>query len=131
MGQEEVGNPQSADGSMAAGEEVGCGRMRCERASPMPVGRGKEVQCVLVVEVAEDHLCLMQEVGVADLHVMELLGGSHAVTGLGEEAGGQSGLEEVEGLEQTDRSPAKEGEALVCRVEVVEVQKLRCNNNIC
>lgn len=38
---------------------------------------------MLVVEVAEDHLCPMQEVGEADFHVMEVPGGSHAVTGLG------------------------------------------------
>lgn len=67
--------------------------------------RGTEtVQCVLEAVAVEHHLCLLEEVGVARLHVLEVFGGRGplAVTGLGEEAGRQSGLEKVEGLERID-----------------------------
>lgn len=83
---------------------------------------------VLVVEVV-DRLCLL-EVEVAGLHVMEVAGraGLLAVTGLGLEAGGQNDhYVEVEVLEQSDWGLVREGEALVCQVEGVEVQTLRCS----
>lgn len=89
--------------------------------------RGSEtVQSVLEAVAVEHHLCLLEEVGVARLHVLEVVGGTGplAVTGLGEEAGGQSGFEKVEGLERSDQIPAQEAEALVCQVEVVEAQQL-------
>lgn len=83
---------------------------------------------VLVVEVV-DRLCLL-EVEVAGLHVMEVAGraGLLAVTGLGQEAGGQNDHHvEVEVLEQSDWGLVREGEALVCQVEGVEVQTLLCS----
>lgn len=87
-------------------------------------------QSALAAAAAEGHLCLLEEVGVAHLHVLEVVGGTGplAVTGQGWEAGGQSGLEEVEVVEKSDSIPAQEAEALVCQAEVVEAQKLECNS---
>lgn len=50
----------------------------------MAVGGSEKVQSVLVV-VAEDRLCLMEEVGVARLHVLKAVEGtgSLAKAGLG------------------------------------------------
>lgn len=79
---------------------------------------------VLVAVAVEGRLCSLEEAGVARLHVRHEGMGPLAVTGLGWEAKGRSGLEEAEGLEQSDRSPAQEAEALVCQVEAVEVQQL-------
>lgn len=105
------------------GEEAGFGRT--EKTSRMAVKGSEKVQSVLVAVVVEDRLCL-SEVGVAGLHVAEVAGRTEmpAVTGLGQEAGGQNDLVEVEGL---DRGLAREAEALVCQVEGVEVQKLLCS----
>lgn len=79
---------------------------------------------MLAAAAAEDPLCLLLEVGVARLLVQEAgwRTGALEVTGLGREAGGQSVLAEVEGLEQ--RSPAQEAEALVCQMEVAEARQL-------
>lgn len=96
--------------------------MRHERTLRMAV----RVSETGVLVVGEDPLCSLEEVAVAHLHVLEPFGGtgSLAVTGLGAEAGGQSVRVGVEALEQTDWSPGEEAEALVCQVEVVEVQQL-------
>lgn len=66
---------------MAAWVEASCGRR---------LGAGHErtlraVQSVLVAVVVEGRLCLLEEVGVADLHVLRVVegAGSLAVTGLG------------------------------------------------
>lgn len=120
MGQVEVGSPWSF-GQRAAGEEAGCGRRSDGRASRTAV-RDKVKQSALVAAVVEDHLCLSEEVGVAPLHVLAVVLGFLAdLTGPGEEAGGQGGLEEAEGPVQSGQSLALEVEGLVCRVEVVEV----------
>lgn len=69
---------------MAAGEEAGYGRrVRHERTLRMAVRGSEEVQSV--VAAAADRLCLLEEVGVACLHVFEAVGGtgSLAMTGLG------------------------------------------------
>lgn len=128
-GQEAVGNPWSA-GWMAAGEEAGYGR-RVSRKRALRTGvRGSEKVKSAPVEVAvADRLCLTEEVGVACLHVLEAAeeAGCLAMTGPGSEAEGQSGLAEVEGLVQRDWSLAQEAEALVCQVEVVDVQRLLCS----
>lgn len=52
---------------------------------------------VLAAAAAEGHLCLLEEVGVACLHVLEVGGGEGplAVAARGWEAGGRGGLEEV------------------------------------
>lgn len=94
----------------------------------MVVKRNEKVMSVLVAVVVEGRLGLM-EVGVARLHVLEEAGGTGvlAVTGQGLEAGGQSGLVGVEGLEQRDWSPAEEAGVPVCQVEVAEVQQLLCS----
>lgn len=101
--------------------EVGHGR-----TSRMAVRGTEKVESVLAVVEVEGRLCLLEEAGVASLHVMKVVErtGARAVAGLGLEAGDQSGLEEVEGLEQIGQSLAQEAEALVCQVEVVEVQNL-------
>lgn len=91
------------------------------------VVKRNEVMSVPVAAV-EGRLVLL-EAGVARLHVAEEAGGTGAlaVIGQGWEAGGQSGLVGVEGLEQRDRSPAAEAGVPVCQVEVVEVQQLLCS----
>lgn len=129
MGQVEVGNLQSAVG-WAEEEEAGCGRtwrVSREKVWRVVVKRN-EVMSVPVAAVVEGRLGLL-EAGVARLHVVEEAGGTGvlAVVGQGWEAGGQSGLVGVEGLEQRDWSPAAEAGVPVCQVEVVEVQHLLCS----
>lgn len=92
----------------------------------MAVGGTENVRSVQVAAVEEGHLCLLQEVEVASLHVQEEAGGrtgSLEVSCPGREVGGRSGFAEAEGSEQSHRSPAKEAEAPVCQV-VVEVHLL-------
>lgn len=122
MGQDEGGNLWSAVGS-AEEEEAGCGRTW--RVSREKVWRVVGKRNEKVEAVVEGRLGLL-EVGVARLHVVEEAGGTGAlaVTGQGWEAGGQSGLVGVEGLEQ---SPAEEAGVPVGQVEVVEVQQLLCS----
>lgn len=79
MGQEGVGHPEAV-GLTVAWVEACCERrlkMRHEKAS-------RAVQSVLEA-AAEGRLCLLEEAGVADLHVMEAVegGGPLSVTGLG------------------------------------------------
>ena len=87
MGQEEVVNLWSAV-QTTAGEEAGCGKT---------LRRGSEV--VKEAAVVEGRLCLSEGAGGACLHVLELAEqmGALAAAGPGGEAGGQSGLDEVEG----------------------------------
>lgn len=124
-----MGDPWRDAGS-AEGEEAGCGRKSKaghERTLWVAVRGSEKAQSVLAAAAAEDPLCLLLEVGVARLLVQEAgwRTGALEVTGLGREAGGQSVLAEVEGLEQ--RSPAQEAEALVCQMEVAEARQLECN----
>lgn len=93
---------------MVAGEVAGCGRRSgVGHERTLRMGVWGKMQSVLVGVAVEDHSCLLEEVGVARLHVLvaDLGIGSLAVTGLfglGWEEGGQSGLVEVEGSEQRD-----------------------------
>lgn len=72
----------------------------------------------------EDHLCLLEEVEVVHLRVVEAdeRTGSLSV-GLGLGGGGQSDFVEEEG----ERGLGQEVEDPVCRAEEVEVQKLLCS----
>lgn len=80
-----------------------------------------------MVEVAEGHFGLLEE-AVVKLHEMEVAEGVGflVVNDLGLEAGGQSALVGVEGLEQRGWTLAEEGGAPVCQVEE-EVQQLICS----
>lgn len=97
-GQEEVGRLLNAVGWMVAGEEVGC-RIVKVRALRMEVERNEKV-----LVAAVDHLCLLEEVGVARPHVLELPEEVEdlAAAGLVWEEGDQNGLVEVVGLGQRD-----------------------------
>lgn len=103
-------------------EEVGCETLRVLK---VVVKRSERMKCVKVVEVVEDHLGLL-EVGVVGLHVTEeAVGMGSLLTGLELVAKVQNGLVEVEELGH--RNPAPEGEAPVCLVGEVDVQKHLCS----
>ena len=124
MGPEEEGLPWSDRGLMLVEEVACCGRtlgVRRKKASRMVVTEG-----VSVLVAAEVVRLGLSEVGVAHLHVVDVAEGMHfpAVTGLGWEAGRQSDLLGVEGLEQRDWILAEEAGDPVCQVGVVVVQEL-------
>lgn len=89
MVQAEVEKPWSAADQKVGEEDLGCGR-RDERTLTTTVTR---TEGSVPVVAAEGHLCLLEEVGVACLHVVEVVewSGSLGGAGSGEEAGGRSG----------------------------------------
>lgn len=122
-------NLQSAVGSMAVGAEEARGKTweaRREETSKM-----EEVELVMV-GVAEDRFDFLEE-AVVNLHEMEVAVGVGllAVNILGLEAGGQSDLVGVEGLEQRGWTLAEEGGTPVCQVEEVEVHQLQLSETRC
>lgn len=102
--------------------------MGCEtlRVLKVVVKGSERVKCVKVVEVVEDHLGLL-EVGVVGLHVTEeAVRTGSLLTGLEQEAKVQNGIVKVE--EPGHRNPAPEGEAPVCPVGEVGVQRHLCSS---
>lgn len=111
-GLEEEGRPRRVDSPRAVGEEGCLGRT-------LMAGALEELQSGMVVEEEADRFGSMEEEEEEKPHGMEVAGEVGCLVGSdpGWGAGGQSGLVEVEGLEQRDWSPAQEAEAPVCLME--------------
>lgn len=119
VGVEEVEKPRSAADQKEGEEDLGCGRRDERTLTTAVMGTEGSVPVVAV----EGHLCLLEEAGVACLHVAEVVewSGSLGGAGSGEEAGGRSGPWQAGGLEMI---PARVVEDLVWQMEVVEAQQL-------